>query len=527
MPSKTRTLEHRIVRLVYDQETVQPLKDRNIPASAFWDEQCRDAIALALRRVDAGQPFPTYEQLETHVNRAFSQWVRDEMTAPKKTLDHYADQLVLDFEARKIDDYIYRDVSDFVDYVNAGPMDDEARGKAVQMITDLAEKLRASDGVLRTFQETEDFVHEMRRERTKREVRRALEEQEQDLSGFETIDLSEALSSTPPSPVLLEREDGAFALYRGRTHTIGGEYESGKSWIWVLAAKQVLDAGGTVTILDWEDDEYTAAHRLHDLGVSTSLLNGSGKVRYLRPSARLNEAAWAKIEKVVKGSDLVVLDGTSDAMVMQGLNPFGGNDESSVVFARIMRRILEMEPNCAVLNIDHVSKSEGRGRHLIGSQAKGAGLSGVLLIVDKVVEPFGRGRVGRAEIWIAKDRPGGVRQHAGPMNDHRMQHWGDFVLDSSEPDLDAYIEPWSTATTRTRMTPMMQQVLDAMRDAWDRDGKPMSKNQIRLAVRGSKHSAKEEALGELWRQGYVETAEGPVKNGTYFKPVEVPVEVDE
>jgi hypothetical protein len=170
-----------------------------------------------------------------------------------------------------------------------------------------------------------------------------------------------------------------------------------------------------------------------------------------------------------------------------------------------MKQIRDFEPGAAILTVDHVSKGNDRGRHLIGSQHKGAGLDGPLFTVERVIEPFGRGLIGRAEIVISKDRPGYVRAHCGPINSNRQQKFGDFVLDSTGPTIEAYIEPWDLTTaahTSSADAERDVKVYEFIERYFDTTGEGASGNKIRLGVTG-KNEAIDASVIRLFMNGNI------------------------
>jgi hypothetical protein len=372
----------------------------------------------------------------------------------------------------------------------------------------------------------EKELRRLRAQQQAKEILRAEEEGARDYSGFAPADLSAALLVPPPAPELMERTDGVCGLYRGKIHTIGGEYESGKSWVMLMVAAQVLAAGGFVAILDWEDTAHTFASRMQALGVAHSVLTDPERVTYVNPPHALDDRSWPMIEAAVDGVDFIGIDGTSDAMTQHGLNPFSGNDDSSVKWGRIVRRIRDASPEAAILTVDHVTKNaDTRGRHLIGSQHKGSGLDGPLFIVDRVVEPFGAGLMGRAEIWVAKDRPGKVRSECGPMSDGtRMQHFGDFVLDSTGTVSKAYIEPWDMTTGPSKARAERdreEKVYTFIEEYHTRCGEGATKAAIRSGVKG-KAITTDAAIVRLFLDGHIRKVDGKTAHGEYYAPMDPP-----
>jgi hypothetical protein len=259
------------------------------------------------------------------------------------------------------------------------------------------------------------------------------------------IDLSPYLDGThvPQVPTLLARTDGACLLYRGRVHSFHGESESGKSWVALAAAVEVLGSlnAYSVLMLDYESDAATVVGRLRALGMSSQTIRAS--FDYRRPSAppTASEEADAWRDLMNGSYDLIILDGVTEALATVGVKSVD-NDEVTR-WLRTIPRALAARSGAAVVLVDHVTKdSDGRGRFAMGAQAKMAGLDGAAYVVD-VIDPIGVGMCGRIALRVAKDRPGGVRPHAGKWRkSDRTQEAAVLVLDSREPGRTvATVEP--------------------------------------------------------------------------------------
>lgn len=268
------------------------------------------------------------------------------------------------------------------------------------------------------------------------------------------VDLTAAVAGDDlPPPDILQRTDGACLLYSGKTHWFQGEPESGKTWVAVAAASQVLRAGGRVLWIDFEDDERTVVARLKGLGVAVGVI--LDRFVYVRPDEPLGDRrervspAEADFAALVGGEPyaLAVIDGVTEAMLTEGLNLMD-NADIAAFMRRLPRRLADA--GAAVVGLDHVSKDNGgRGRWAIGGQHKLAGLSGVAYRFD-VVRPFARpcgaepGR-GVLTVSISKDRVGHVRAQAV----------GDVIATcelTSWPDgaVEVVLKPFTTAGTIDR-----------------------------------------------------------------------------
>jgi hypothetical protein len=267
------------------------------------------------------------------------------------------------------------------------------------------------------------------RARTKDAVRKAVPREHRtnnDTLGTETtwspVDLSAAVAGIDvPPPSVLTRVDGVCLLYEGRVHWFQGEPESCKTWAALAAAAQVLDAGGTVLWIDFEDDENGVVARLLALGVVADVI--LSRFTYLHPDEPLIDrtgratAGALELARVLDAERyrLAVIDGVTEAMVTDDLDILSNAD-----IARWMRRLpkrIAAITGAAVVGIDHVTKArESQGRYAIGGQHKLAGITGATYRFD-AVRPFARPvgttpSEGSVAVVVMKDRPGYVRARA-------------------------------------------------------------------------------------------------------------------
>jgi hypothetical protein len=152
---------------------------------------------------------------------------------------------------------------------------------------------------------------------------------EDELPSWAPVDIGKArrgVGATPPS--LLTRSDGACLFYRGKTHSVHGESESGKSWLVQCASAECLLAGEPVLYIDFEDDGGAVAERLILLGVPPEIVDNPAMFAYVHPetpprSDRERAAFNALLEGVYS---LAVIDGVTDSMGMFGLSTKDADD---------------------------------------------------------------------------------------------------------------------------------------------------------------------------------------------------------
>lgn len=227
-----------------------------------------------------------------------------------------------------------------------------------------------------------------------------------------------------PPPTMLTRTDGQPLLYDGAVHTISGESESGKTWLTLIAALQLIQDQQRVVFLDFEDRADRVIGRLLALGATLPQIRDH--FAYIRPDRPLDDDGRAALAPYLADVRLVILDGVTEAMTMHGYD-LNGNADSALFQALLPRWIADHGP--AVVMIDHVVKDkEKQDRFALGAQHKLAGIDGVAYIV-KMLQPFSRGKRGLARVEIAKDRPGHVREYA------HGRTIAEFTLDATASDV--------------------------------------------------------------------------------------------
>lgn len=235
-------------------------------------------------------------------------------------------------------------------------------------------------------------------------------------------------------PDYMLRSDKVGMFYRGLTHDIHGESESGKSFIVQAATVERLEAGELVLYIDFERSPNEVLGRLRTLGMRREHL---AQLTYVRP--RTAPDGWLD-EHLGKRYALAVLDGVTASYNLLGLN---GRDEGHAAKwnAALPARIA-LETGAAVVQVDHEAKGND-GRFMIGSQHKMSAITGTSFAVD-VARTLGQGKVGELRLFVGKDSEGGVRAHAGPENRERLQPFARFIHDATNPAAIKWsLEPWT------------------------------------------------------------------------------------
>jgi hypothetical protein len=237
----------------------------------------------------------------------------------------------------------------------------------------------------------------------------------QETSSWVPVPLSRDVEQTDP-PTLLRVAGGRRLLYPGRTHSIVGESSSGKTWVAVLVALEVLENGGRVLWLDYETNAHEFVERLQAMRVVED--EWWSRIHYLNPSHQLqNQRTGAFTSHAVEFArlldttryDLAVIDSVTGAMSAEGLDT--NSDADVETFHRLLAyRLANAGP--AVLMLDHVVKNrENRGDDARGSGRKREGITGASYVM-RVTSPWRRATTspvtGGFSLRVAKDRPGWV-----------------------------------------------------------------------------------------------------------------------
>lgn len=206
-----------------------------------------------------------------------------------------------------------------------------------------------------------------------------------------------------PRPVPRARY-GAFGgpdalFYEDGVHWLQGESESGKTWVALGVALEVLREGGAVILVDHEDTRTEVLARLRALGVDGDALS---RLVYVAGHDVAHSDLVAHLAATERDYACLVVDGVTSALTAAGLS---GRDEQEVTaWADAVPRRARM----AVV-VDHVVKAiDERNGMAIGSQAKKSVVTGTSFEV-RCRDKFGLGRSGALELRLQKDKRGGVR----------------------------------------------------------------------------------------------------------------------
>jgi AAA domain len=316
-------------------------------------------------------------------------------------------------------------------------------------------------------------------------------------SSWARLDLREHLgpSDGRDAPSLLLRADGQALFYEQKRNEIHGAYESGKSWIALLVAHEVIRACGVVCWLDFEDSPRSIAGRLLALGATEEQIITF--LRYVQPSEPLTPAAKIDLRLELHDSDLVVIDAANEAMAAAGLDP-NANRDVAAWYAEVPK--LATEAHATLLVLDHVAKRPDQQRGAVGAGHKQAAIDGASYRVDGV-KPFGRGSEGLVRLRLTKDRPGYIR---GALGTGREPAAADIAIDATDPEALS-IEVRAPGTEQPfRPTGLMEKVSLYVESRTE----PATQRQILDAVRG-KRVYTITAIEQLVTDGHLVTDDGP------------------
>lgn len=234
-------------------------------------------------------------------------------------------------------------------------------------------------------------------------------------------------------PGVLQREDGQYLLYPGKVNSLFGSSESAKSWLALHTCRQLMTERKRALFLDLEDEPTQCVERL--LRIGTDVQDIQDYFRYIRPEGPLADMSrggrameTAQFSSSLFGEimqawdpHLIIVDGLTQLYAYHDLDPSNALDTATISnwFAAITRH-----SRTSVLVLDHEAKD---GNTQFGSQHKKAMVSGASLRAEVVEQPR-PGALGQVQLQVAKDRHGGVREHASQGG--TVQVAGTFTLDS-------------------------------------------------------------------------------------------------
>lgn len=327
----------------------------------------------------------------------------------------------------------------------------------------------------------------------------------QSVKSVEFIDLRSILQAMKdgtyqkPVATLGLRTDGRGLFYAGRINGLYGDSTSGKTWLALLVCKEVIERGGHVVFIDYEDNEaYVCQRLMMHLGVDMDVI--VSRFHYLRPEEKFTEAARVRLLEQVDQTkpELVVLDSTGEAMASEGVE---SNDDSEVArwFSDLPSALAVRGPG--VLLLDHLAKgSDGGGNYAIGSQRKRSAVTGAAFVLT-TVQGFSEGTAGHSRLKCSKDRLGGWAQGEHVVDMHVTPSTGDLATFELRDPLDPEVtKAFNSDALKARICRYLE---DAHKGV---DGEPPKKvvpwSAVRKGVVG-KNETMDLLRDELVRDGYI------------------------
>ena len=305
-------------------------------------------------------------------------------------------------------------------------------------------------------------------------------------NSWEPVDLSLVLwkGLKRPRPEILRRSDGPALLYPGRVNSLYGSGGSGKTWLALFTAQQVINDGGSVLMIDFEDEPVGTLTRMLALDPDRERLM-DGRFTYVCPDEPISPVArdrWGGIQDTEESQiarntftsairqhdpSLVIVDGVTTLYSIHGLDT---NDATSTdVIGRWLRGISDNNRRTTLL-IDHTPKTASPGSTPLGSQHKIAMIQGAALQVHTSIQPR-PGGCGKARIYVGKDRPGGVMENSTVTEPYCV---ADVEFDSTvEGHMEIRVGPPDSQT----VTITTSGKADTMAKSLDHDQKPKKPRQ--------------------------------------------------
>jgi hypothetical protein len=306
-------------------------------------------------------------------------------------------------------------------------------------------------------------------------------------SWWEEVDLLAARGEPEDKP------DIAGISYPGNLALHFGEPTAAKSWLNLILCVELAREDKHSLWFDREMNTRLMIQRLDALGATDEEIQ---RIHYRRPDEIADAFVLHALAERYEPA-LCVYDALVGIATLEQLDEYKGPDVE-YIYQRYARPF--MDAGAAVHFIDHVIKDkEARGRWATGSQRKLGGVDVGLSV--EMMQPFGRGKTGRAKIVNRKDRFGGLAAVEG-------QVVCDIVLVS---DPETHKISWRFEEHKSSNNPLdnrptwyMEQVSKVL----EAQVEPMSQNAIETLV-GRNRDYVRKALLCLEMEGYARHATGP------------------
>ncbi len=297
-----------------------------------------------------------------------------------------------------------------------------------------------------------------------------VDQDDRDDGSWDPVDLGPAIrgDKAVPEPNLLTMSSGEGLFYRGRVNGIHGDSGTGKSMICCYAATQVLEAGGSVLWIDYEDvNEASLVERLQMMGAEDETIEA--QLVYLAPQAPARSKALLTLSWLVEDHafDLMVVDSVGEAFGVEGIDE--DRDRPVAEWMRQVPRFLA-ESGAAVVVVDHSTKSKDNALFPSGSKRKRAAISGASYFAHANL-PMTRELGGLVSLKCAKDRHGHYQ---------RGKDIAQFRLEIGFIGMVAVsLDPATTSDADPRILAVIPKIVEFVKGY----GKPASKNVIEAGVK--------------------------------------------
>lgn len=330
---------------------------------------------------------------------------------------------------------------------------------------------------------------------------------EEDASSIyvDVVALLDGSLTEPPKPEFLRRGDGVPMIYTGEVNGLFGDPQTGKTWIALALCAEKLRGGGSVLVADLDHNgRETIVGRLLMLGAPRSALADRNRFRLMESDDRADILQMVA-DCVAWKPDVVLIDSVGELLPV--FNAASISDDDYTAVHKIVFKPLA-SAGIAVVLIDHLAKNIGsRSFGPTGAQAKRRTVGGAYIRVV-TAQAWKKGIGGASQMWINKDRHGGVTEHCPvPPNGKKEVLGGTFILGAVGPDGLAQwqIAPPSETVTQFRPTALMERV-----SRYIERNPEVTKTNIAETVTG-KNSFLKTAVDLLFDEGYLDRK----KDGRY------------
>lgn len=304
---------------------------------------------------------------------------------------------------------------------------------------------------------------------------------------FEPFNLSTWFSTEHKEP---KRFGSGDVLTESSLIWLVGEPASGKSFLCMVWAIDVMHQGGKVIWVDEEAGPRDTLRKFQALGATVDLLQEN--LNYFAPDARNFSQLSKEFHAVVQDAKptLIVLDSAA-AILSNSMVAEDSNSEVSTFVAKVLLPLAKKMQITTVV-IDHKTKNAGATRYARGAGAKLA-LSDMSLNLS-VKEDFSKTKDGRIEIEISKDRNGDL-----------TSGWSKSieVLTQKSPMKMVFSDDWVEPGTRSvAVSPreMKQRLLDFVAD------NPTCSRSKLEKVPGVKNETKRLYIDEMVKDGILDVS---------------------